>query len=116
MSAQTSKLANTFSVSSVSVQYDTDVYLNILKRKETLAYAATGVGNVANIGFLSSAALSSETNLSIADRSTSLEANRIQDLDAVLRTGTNTFSISTNRFVVTDVFTDTANTIGCICF
>lgn len=112
MSTQTTKLANAFTVSAVAFEKDTDVYLNVLKRKETLSYLSVLGSNAANISFLSSSALSSEINLSIADRSTSLEANRIQTIDATVQSGSNTFSISTDRFVVTNVFTDTVNTVG----
>lgn len=104
-------LSNSFTVSQINRNYSIDCKLNIVKRIEEIIYKNTLEAGNLNIAFISNNPVISETNLSIIDRSTSLDANREFDTDPVTFTGSN-FVIETENFLVTDVFTNPISTVG----
>jgi hypothetical protein len=93
-------------------EFTTDTFVNVVKRREQVIYRTSLEPESANIAFVTSQEISSGTNLSIADRSTSLSANRATVADHTSISGTKTFTISTENFVVTDVFATGTNTIS----
>lgn len=106
------ELLQQFSVSSVSIQKDTDVYLNVIKRRENVTYNANLDVTGSNISFVSSSSINANDNLSIVDRSTSLVINRDTVSNYTSISGTKTFTIETDSFVVTDIFLPVTNTIA----
>lgn len=106
-----SQLSHSFSISQINRVYPIDCKLNIVKRIEEILYRSNFDSENVNIAFLSNDPVTSETNLSIVDRSTSLEANREFDTDPVSFVGSS-FLIETENFLVTDVFTDPINSVG----
>jgi hypothetical protein len=105
-----SALGHQFTVSSVDKSFDTDTIINITKRREQILYRTSVDPDAANIAFVGSKEVSSSSNLSIADRSTSIAANRDIDITATTITGTKTFTINNENFVVTDIFVPETNT------
>jgi len=99
-----------FIVSSVSKEFETDCFMNVVKRREDLSFR-TSVGlSSANVGFVSGDPLGPSNSLSISDRSTALAGNRPREsnytsLNAI------SFEISTEEFLLTNVFTDEERTI-----
>ena len=105
-------LGHSFSVSSVNKTFSTDIFLNIIKRREQIIYRTVIPPESINISFISSGTVSSSLNLSIADRSTSLDANRATNISPTTFSGAKTFTIDTENFVVTDVFTTSISTLS----
>lgn len=114
MPISVSRLKQQFTVSSVDKVYKTDTFINVIKRREEILYRNILGAQSANIAYIGSDPITSSTNLSIADRSTSLAANRVREVDATTVTGTKIFTIDTENFVVTDVFTDESQTIAAL--
>lgn len=95
-----------------TISIDCDCFLNIVKRKDAILYRTSVASNSAGVSFLSGIEVESGTCLSIADRSTSLAANRATKSTPVTISGTKTFTIDTDNFVVTDVYTEETSTIS----
>jgi hypothetical protein len=106
MATGTGGLAHEVTVSSVGKTYDTDTFLNVIKRRENMRYRESVPLDSVNVAFVGSEALAASRNISIADRSTFLFANRIVERDYTTISSTNNFDISTDNFVVTDIYTD----------
>lgn len=106
------QLGHEFTVTSINISNNIDTQINIIKRREEIVYRSNVPTSAANIGFVGGEDVSSENNLSVSDRSTSLPANRITQLNYTSISGTKTFNINTDNFVVTDVFTEQTNTIN----
>lgn len=111
MSIASNTLVHEFTVDTVNIQTDIDTYTNVIKRREQIIYRSSLPTNSANIAFIGGGVIDSENNLSIADRSTSLPANRIVVQNSTFVSGTKTFTINTENFVVTDVFVTQTETI-----
>lgn len=112
MPITTNNLGSQFTVQSVSKTWDTDIRLNVIKRRENISYRSSVPAAGANIAYLSSAEVASDNNVSVADRSTSLSANRIRDIGITTISSSKVFSINTDSFVVTDIFTEPSNTLN----
>lgn len=111
MTVSINALGHEFTVGSVAVQVDTDTQLNVIKRREEIVYRSSVPASAVNVAFLGGKSVSSDENLSIADRSTSLAANRVRDINFTTISNSKTFSINTENFVVTDVFVDQTETL-----
>lgn len=109
----TQALGHTFRIGSIVGSTEVDVIINVTKRRERILYRSSVSPNAANVGFVSGDTVSLAENLSIADRSTSIPANRIESADFTV-TDASAFSINTDNFVVTDIFTDITNTIASV--
>lgn len=106
-------LGHEFTVSTVTgLDFTTDTFLNIIKRREEIRYKTSVDEEATNVSFITSQELASSVNLSIADRSTSLAANRTTEIDSTIINASTSFSVSTESFVVTDVFAAATNTTG----
>lgn len=112
MTISNESLGHEFTVGSVTFGTSIDIKVNVIKRRESIVYQSSVPANSTNIAFVGGAKISSEKNLSIADRSTSLAANRVRELNFTTIVATKTFNISTDNFVVTDVFVDETNTLS----
>ena len=88
-----------------------DCSLNITKRREQVFYGSSLSTDTVGIAFTSSDPLTSDNNISIIDRSTSLTGNRVQEIDYTVIDGFDAFNIATDLFVVTDIFVTEDNTI-----
>jgi hypothetical protein len=110
----TSSLAHTFTVSQVEKVYGASTFTNVIKRRESILYRNTVPNSAANISYVVSEKITPQRNLSIADRSTALEANRITNVTSRTESGIESFTISTENFVVTDIFTDETETIAAL--
>lgn len=104
-------ISHSFVVDAINKTANVDVSINVLKRREIIAYKTTLPTTNTGISFVNSATISANNNLSIADRSISLSANRILNTGYTTITNTKTFSITLDDFVVTDVFLDSTNTV-----
>ena len=93
------------------VNISTDVFLNVVKRVEEVVYRSSVNSNSVNVSFVRNEELNSTDNLSIVDRSGSLQANRVFDADFTVITDTDFFSIDTDNFIVTDIFVEASETI-----
>jgi len=114
MTVSNQSLSHQFTVSSVSGQTDIDTFVNVLKRREEIVYRSTVSPNSANIAFIGGTDISSSNNLSIADRSTSLIANRDRDFNYISISGTDVFYVNTENILVTDTFTDETETVSAV--
>jgi hypothetical protein len=99
-------LGQEFTIDQVSFTKKTDCFVNIQKRKELVQYRSASSSSNVNLSFVQSEDVNSSVNLTVNDRSTSLVANKVlteladQILDDVAG-----FTIETDLFFVTDVFT-----------
>lgn len=109
-----SSLTHTFTVSSVNKTFTTSTFTNVIKRRESILYRDSVPMSAANIAYVTSEEIAPSRNLSIADRSVSLEANRITNKIIRTESSIDQFTISTENFVVTDIFTDVTGTIAAI--
>ena len=107
-------LGHSFIVSPVDIELHVDTFINVLKRREQILYRTTCPSQAASVSYIVSSQVTSSSNLAIADRSTSLAANRVRDEDITVTSSTKTFTIDTENFVVTDEFTDEIRTITAI--
>ena len=103
--AVTGHLGFTFRVESVPVTANTDVRLNIRKRKEQVLYRTLSNRNNINLGYCISQDLSPQNNLFISDRSTFLIQNRVPSVITYTKDTTGSFTLNVNKFLVTDQFT-----------
>jgi hypothetical protein len=108
-----SSLINSYTLSSISKISIIDTKLNIIKRPENIIYQSNLNNESTSVAFLSNNPILSETNLSIADRSTSIANNRVVN-EAITTFVGSSFTIDTENFLVTDVFTTSTNTISSI--
>lgn len=113
MSNNSSSLFHEFKVQSIlSKTRNIDCSLNITKRREQIFYSSSLATETVGIAFASNDPLTSDTNISIVDRSTSLIGNRIQEVDYTVLDAISSFNIETDSFVVTDIFVVEENTIS----
>lgn len=100
-----------FTVNKVAFSSDVDSFVNIQKKRVDINYRSSTSSSVVNLAFVQSTETSSSNNLSVNDRSTSLPENRVnaQLVDQILD-GIAGFTIETDQFLVTDVFTDAIST------
>jgi len=105
-------LGHEFTVGSVNFDTNVDTQINVIKRREEVVYRSSVPAVAVNVSFVGGRDVSSSANLSIADRSTSLQANRVRDLSFTTVSNVKVFTINTENFVVTDVFVDETNTIS----
>jgi len=103
MTISIDSLPLSFTVSGVQFSSDVDVSINILRRREEILYKSNTDQDKVNISYFASRPLNSLSTLLIADRSTSLVANRIES-EGTLSTIENkkTAILQTDRFLVTD--------------
>lgn len=111
MTVTNQSLQHEFTVGAVDIEREVDTLINIVKRREEVIYRSAVSAASANIGFVGGSDVSSEENLSIADRSTSLAANRVRQENYTTISNSKTFDINTENFVVTDVFLEESETI-----
>jgi hypothetical protein len=104
-------ITHQFKVSDVPRSWDIDISQNIIKRRESIIYSGALSPAAANLAYITTPLISVENNLSIADRSTSLPANRIFQSNYVLIDNNDQFTVETDNFEVTDVFLDSSETI-----
>jgi hypothetical protein len=98
-------LGHRFQVAGVSKNFDTDIFVNVIKRKEEVLFRNNLPSTGANVAFVTTQEINSDINLSVADRSTSLAANRVTQINYTTIEDSSTFNINTENFVVTDIFT-----------
>lgn len=112
MSDTLQQISHQFTIQSISPKTRrVDCSLNITKRREQIFYSS-GLGvDTVGIALTSSDPLTSDINVSITDRSSSLSANRVQEIDYTVLDGISSFTIETDTFVVTDIFVAEDNTI-----
>lgn len=102
-----------FTLATATKTVSVDTFTNIIRRREDIIFKARTNNSNVNISYFASKPLNSLTSLSIADRSSSLIANRIDaDSSSVTITDTDTYTINTDKFIITDEFTDPNTTIG----
>ena len=107
-----SLLNNTFIVSKVSKTFVTDTFVNVFRRRENISFKPNSNPKTSNITYFSSSSLQSSSAISIADKSSSLINNRIEsNKDYVTVSDTLTYTIETNRFVLTDEYVTSQNTV-----
>lgn len=112
MALNVDNLSHAFKVGSVDgITFDTDTYINVIKRREEIVYRSSVPPESANVSYVASQEVNSSVNLSVADRSTSLQANRVSEVDPTNLSQVKTFQINTENFVVTDIFVTPQNTI-----
>lgn len=106
MATQTTvSLGQQFEVSGVYISINFDTRINVKKRKEKLVCRTLSNQDNINLAYLMSSDTTPQDNLYIADRSTSLNQNRIpSSFEYVSFTGSK-FYINTDKFLVTDIFT-----------
>jgi hypothetical protein len=101
----TSSLGFTFKVNSVPVTVNSDMRLNIKKRKEQVLYRTLSNRDNINLGYCISQDLSPQSNLFISDRSTFLVQNRIPAILSYTKATTAAFTLSVDQFLITNQFT-----------
>ena len=102
----TSTLTQSFNVSRIyNKEYPVDVFLNIAKPNETILYEAQSSTSRPRISFCSTTVLNSRDNVSIFDKSTRFAENTIPARAPVTKVGITSFEITSDNFVLTDVFT-----------
>lgn len=111
MAINRSKLSHSFTVSPVDATVYIDTFINVIKRREQILYRTSCPPQAANVAYITGNEVTSSENLSIADRSTSLPANRVREDDITITSDNHTFTIDTENFVVTDEFTDVTKTV-----
>jgi hypothetical protein len=101
------RVPHRFTVDNVSFTITTDTFLNIQKRRESILYRSSSNSVNVNLAYVQGEEISSDRNLSIRDRSTILPENRsiIRNRDQLLES-VNGFSIETEKFLVTNIFTN----------
>lgn len=105
-------LSNTFTVNQVPVEVDTDAFLNILRRREKFAFRSRVADSSVGISYVGNEAISSEKTLFVADKSSDLTSNRIENITQYLVVpNIMAYDIETTNFLVTDVFTTETSTI-----
>ena len=82
---------------------DFDIFLNIIKRPESILYRSRVGPSSANIAYVGSLPLSSDNNISIEDTSGTLGPNRVVE-DIRIYNDEDSFSQATDSFLLTDVF------------
>lgn len=99
-------LSQEFTINQVGFTSKTDSFVNIQKRKELVQFRSASSSDNVNLAFVQSEDLNSSTNLSVADRSTSLVENRsLTELDDQILEAVAGFTIETDLFLLTDIFT-----------
>lgn len=107
-----SALSHSFTVNEVTSTTDTNTFLNILRRREKFAYKTRVQPSEVGLSYVGSEAISSNKTLFIADKSSDLVANRIGDKSQFLVVpNIQQYTIETDNFTVTDIFTDPSNTV-----
>lgn len=96
-----------FTVNNINFTKRIDSFVNIQKRRESLLYRSSSDSVNVNLAYVQGEEISSNRNLSIRDRSTILPENRsiIRNRDQLLE-NVGGFSIETEKFLVTDIFTN----------
>lgn len=109
-------LSHSFTVDAINKTVDVDVNLNILRRRENISFGANLIPTSVNIAYASSQDISAANSISIADRSTEslYVSNTVIDTGYTTIESSKTFTISTDSFLVTDVFTTTQNTVDVV--
>lgn len=93
-----------FGVTQKPVTVESDIRLNIIKRRETVLYKAVSSVDNINLAYVVNDALNSQENVFISDKSTELSANRIpEDLQPIVFHG-KTITLTVDKFKATDVF------------
>lgn len=104
-----------FTLSQATKTIDVDTFVNVIRRREEILFKKTTDNQNVNISYFSSDSINTLNSLYIADRSSSLLANRVEtDSDSVVLNDAGSYTIDTDKFLLTDVFTDPDNTIGII--
>lgn len=98
-------LFHQFKVSRVDFSEDLPTRLNIKKRLEKFLYRTLSNRDNINLSYLICPEVNSDLNLSVVDRGNSLVQNRIREKVAPTVRTTRSFNISSDRFLLTDVFT-----------
>jgi len=114
MPTTSDRLGHKFTVSSVAQSFDIDSFVNIIKRREEILYRTVLPSQAAGMAHIAGQEISSDLNLSVTDRSTSLAANRIREGNITTISNSITFTIDTENFVVTDEYTSITSTIDAI--
>ncbi len=110
-----SSISFDFTVSEASKVIPTDTFINIIRRREEIIFKQTTDNENVNISYFSTDSLNTLNSLYIADRSSSLLANRVEvDSDSVILDNVSSYTIETDKFLLTDVFTDPDNTVGVV--
>jgi hypothetical protein len=102
----TQNISHQLTVNQVSFINKTDCYLNIQKRKELIQYRSASSSKNVNLAFVQSEDVNSSANLTVHDRSTALIANKVlTEIEDQILDNISGFTIETDLFLVTDIFT-----------
>jgi len=104
-----SSLSFSFSASPVSGTTDTDVHLNVKKRRENVYYKSISTRDQVNLGWASSQEVTPENNLYIADKSNQLVENNLYQTEQISLHSGLVVRPETEFFLLTDQFTDTTD-------
>jgi hypothetical protein len=110
MATAIANLGNRFKVSGISVQYDTDSFINVFKRRENFSYLPKFPTDNVGISYLSSLETLASRSVSIADRSSSLITNSVDWTgDYIVAENVSSYLVDTTKFLTTDEFTIETN-------
>lgn len=87
------------------------VRLNLKNPRETLKFQSASNRNLVNIEYIRAPAITSTANVFINDRSFNLRSNQIFDIDNVIEFTSISTNLSTQDFLVTDIFTTGSSTV-----
>lgn len=103
-------LTHEITVNKVAYTSSTDTFVNIQKRKEFIKFKSISAEKNVNLSYVQSQDLLSSENLTIDDRSIFFVQNRsiLREEDQILE-NVSSFTLETDAFLVTDVFTSALN-------
>ena len=93
---------------------DFDIFLNVIKRPESVIYKTRVGPQSANIAYVGSSALSSDANLMIEDKSTVVPANTVYENVVGNLLNQSTLSLKNGMFLLTDTYSSGNATTGSI--
>jgi len=93
------------------VTYNIDTFINIIKRRENIRYKNSISNGDVNILYVGNEGLSAEKNISVADRASSLAANRVVQHEYTVISNTKTFTSKTSNLAITDIYCNSTATI-----
>jgi hypothetical protein len=100
----------TYGVSDLQRTYETDTFINSIRRREDFSFSSRLDSKSVSIALVQGSVLSAANNLSINDKSNTLVGNYIESEDNTIIESVDSFIINTDRFLVTDRFDTSSNT------
>ncbi len=105
ITTSTSSLGLSLVLASLERTYNVDLLLNVYRRHESILYQSSDTSAAVNVAYFASKPLLSTNVLHIRDRSNSLIANRIEQLDTPANIESlSEYEVPTDKFIVTDVY------------